>query len=164
MSSISHVRKKAPRARTDSGLKPLETFVSSGVFTQIRQHHDWLQALHTAWQQHAGLPLASHTRPVSYRAGRLLVHADSSIWADRVRQQHQRLMQALRQHSLLDGLMQVSVRVAPREGAPQPVTRQGGARLSTASATLINTAATSIDDPDLRAALQRLGSRAEQKR
>jgi hypothetical protein len=29
---------------------------------------------------------------------------------------------------------------------------------------LINTAATAIDDPDLRAALQRLGSRAERKR
>jgi hypothetical protein len=163
MPSISHARKKAPPADTDSGLKPLEAFVSSGVFTQIRQRHDWLQALQTAWQQHAGLPLASHTRPVSYHSGRLLVHADSSIWADRVRQQHQRLMQTLRQNPLLDGLMQVSVRVAPPEAAPQAATRRG-VRLSAASAMLINTAATAIDDPDLRAALQRLGSRAERKR
>ena len=163
MSSISHGRKKTPHAGTDSGLKPLEVFVSPGIFARIRQHHDWLQALQSAWQQHVGLPLASHAHPVSYRSGRLLVHADTSVWADRVRQQQHRLMQTLRQSPLLEELMQVSVRVAPAETASQVVT-QRGARLSKASATLINSAATAIEDPDLRAALQRLGSRAERRR
>lgn len=163
MSSISRIRKKAPHARTDPGLKPLEAFVSSGIFTHIQQRRDWLQALHTAWQQHAGLPLASHTRPVSYRSGRLLVYADGSIWADRVRQQHDRLMQTLRQDPLFEGLMQVSVRVAPSETAPPRAVKRRGARLSATSATLIDSTATAIDDPELRAALQRLGSRGKRR-
>jgi hypothetical protein len=164
MSSISRIRKKAPRARTDPGLKPLEAFVSSGVFTHIQQRRDWLQALQTTWQQDVGLPLASHTRPVSYRSGRLLVHADASIWADRVRQQQDRLMQTLRQHPLFEGLMQVSVRAVPPEGAPKQAVKRQGARLSATSATLINSTATAIDDPELRAALQRLGSRGKRRR
>lgn len=163
MSSISRIRKKAPHARTDPGLKPLEVFVSSGIFTHIQQRRDWLQALQTTWQQHVGLPLSSHTRPVSYRSGRLLVHADGSIWADRVRQQHDRLMQTLRQDPVFEGLMQVSVRVAPTETASQAV-KHRSVRLSATSATLINSTATAIDDPELRAALQRLGSRGKRRR
>lgn len=162
MPSISRIRKKAPRARTDPGLKPLEAFVSKGIFTHIQQRRDWLQTLQTAWQQHAGLPLASHTRPVSYRSGRLLVHADGSIWADRVRQQHERLMQTLSQDPIFEGLMQLSVRVAPPETAPRAVKRRG-VRLSATSATLIDNTATTIDDPELRAALQRLGSRGKRR-
>jgi hypothetical protein len=163
MSSISHVRKKAPCAGVEPGPKPVEAFVSSGVLAQIRQRHEWLTALQAAWQRYAGIPLASHTRPISYHSGRLLVHADSSIWADRVRQQHQRLMQTMRQHPLLEELREVTARVVPPQGVAQAVTR-GGAHLSAASAALINSAAASIADPELRAALQRLGSRTERKR
>lgn len=163
MSSISRTRKKAPHTRTDPGPKPLEAFVSSGIFSHIQQRHDWLRALQAAWQLYAGLPLASHTRPVSYRSGRLLVHADSSIWADRVRQQHDRLMQTLRQDPLFEGIIQVSVRVVPPETAV-PAAKRRGARLSATSATLISSTANTIDDPGLRAALQRLGSRGKQRR
>ena len=164
MPSISHIRKKAPRAGAKSGPKPLENYVSDELLGELRRRGDWLERLQTLWQQHAGAPLMAHSRPISYRSGRLRVQADSSIWRDRVRQQQTRLMQALRQYPGLEDLVELVVRVAPVSEAASSSEIRKPDRLSAASAALVSAAAATIEDPQLRDALQRLSTHTERKR
>lgn len=165
MSSISHIRrKKVPRSGAKSGPKPVQTYVSAELLTELQRRDDWIQRLEALWRQHVDAALIAHSRPISYRSGRLLVQVDASIWSDRIRQQRKRLMQALRQNSLLVDLSELRVQVAPvSEDAPgRKIPRPD--RLSAASAALLNAAAGEIEDARLREALQRLSTHRERQR
>ena len=47
-----------------------------GVLKKVEQTHQALFRIQRRWARLAGKPLASHTRPVSLRQGRLVVQAD----------------------------------------------------------------------------------------
>ena len=153
-----------PRAAAKSGPKPLKTYVPDDVLTQLQDRGAWLQRLETLWRQHVDAALLAHSRPVSYRTGRLLVQVDGSIWSDRIRQQRERLMQALRQNAVLADLTELRVRVAPASGDSPGRQIRRPDRLSAASADLVKTAASEIEDAQLRQALERLSTRGERRR
>ena len=134
------------------------------MLTQLQDRGAWLQRLETLWRQHVDAALLAHSRPVSYRTGRLLVQVDGSIWSDRIRQQRERLMQALRQNAVLADLTELRVRVAPASGDSPGRQIRRPDRLSAASADLVKTAASEIEDAQLRQALQRLSTRGERRR
>ena len=164
MSSISHIRKKVPRSGAKLGPKPVQSYVSGELLVQAQRRGDWIQRLEGLWRQHVDTALMAHSRPISYRSGRLLVQVDASIWSDRIRQQRTRLMQALRQNAVLADLIELTVRVAPvSEDAPGRGTPRPD-RLSAASAALVSAAAAEIEDPRLREALQRLSTHRERQR
>ena len=50
--------------------------VIPGVLQRTRQRHGALLAIQRAWGRLVGKQLVRHTRPVSLRRGRLIVHAD----------------------------------------------------------------------------------------
>ena len=50
--------------------------VLPAVLQQAAQRHGALFAIQRRWRRLVGKPLAEHTRPVSLRRGRLVVHAD----------------------------------------------------------------------------------------
>jgi len=112
------------------------------------------------WNDRIELPLAAHTHPTSYRAGRLVVHADSSVWADRLRQQQKYAMQTLRQDRFFEDLVELRVHVAPLSQTRPTASNRPQARLSEASTRVITAVAADIEDPALKAALERLGTRA----
>lgn len=164
MSSISHIRRqKAPRLGARSGPKPLQSYVSGGLLSELQRRGNWIQRLEALWRQHVDAALIAHSRPISYRSGRLLVQVDASIWGDRIRQQQKRLMQALRQHAALIDLRELRVQVAPAsEDAPgRKIPRPD--RLSADSAAVLKAAAREIEDPRLREALQRLSTHKERQ-
>lgn len=142
----------------------MQSYVSGELLGQLQSRGDWIQRLEALWRQHVDAALMAHSRPISYRSGRLLVQVDASIWSDRIRQQQKRLMQALRQHALLVDLTELRVQVAPAgEGAPSRKSPRPD-RLSAASAALLNAAADEIEDQRLREALQRLSTHRERQR
>lgn len=58
-------RKEAPKAIGS---------VLAGVLEKARQQHGLLFDIQQQWEQVAGKDLAAHTRPVSIRQGKLVVH------------------------------------------------------------------------------------------
>ena len=50
--------------------------VVSGVLKRVQEQHNALLTVQQAWRKLVGPQLARHTRPVSLRRGRLIVHAE----------------------------------------------------------------------------------------
>ncbi len=138
------------------------------MFARLSHELDSIARLEKAWERCVPAPLGLHTRPLSYRSGRLLVQATSSLWASRLRHQRERVIAALQQEPALEGLAALQIRIAP---AAQAADTEGETKrskptagLSAATAALIADVAEAIEDPDLKAALRRLGMRADKRR
>lgn len=118
------------------------------------------QALEQVWIEAAGQPLAAHVRPLRYTDGCLILRAESSVWASKLRHQPQRLISALRRHAIFQELIGLQVRVVPPEQAatvrgPERTTR----KLSPKIQALLDSVAEHTPDEALRDALRRLGRR-----
>ena len=138
-------------------LKNISNYLSSHTFARWSHERDIAHQLTSVWNDRIEPPLAAHTHPISYRVGRLVVHADSSLWANRLRHQQTHSMQTLRQHPLFEDLVELRVRVKPLS-QPKPTQRhRPHLRLSEASTRVIQAVAEDIKDPALKAALERLG-------
>ena len=111
-----------------------------------------------AWAEVVGEPLVQHVVPMRYSDGCLNLRADSSVWASKVRYQQQLLIERLHTKSLLQNLTMIKIRVAPlQQDRPAPARAPLVYRPSVDTLKLLQQVATDIDDPGLRAALQRLG-------
>ena len=141
-------------------LKNICNYLSDHTFTRWSRERDTARQLQAVWNDRIELPLATHTHPTSYRAGRLVVHADSSVWANRLRHQQEHAMQALRQDPFFEDLVELRVRVAPLSQTSPTDSQRPQARLSEASTRVIKAVAADIKDPALKAALERLGAGA----
>ncbi len=141
-------------------LKNISNYLSDHAFTRWSHERDIARKLERAWDDRVNLPLSAHTRPASYRAGRLVIHADSALWANRLRHQQKHSMQTLRQHPFFVDLVELRVRVAPLSQARLTDSNRPQARLSEASTGVIKAVAEGIKDPALKAALERLGTSA----
>lgn len=141
--------------RTATGLKRLNAYLHKD-FMRLVAEDVRLSAL---WHTLIASPLIGHTRPVSYIAGQLLVHADSPAWASRVRQQQQSLCQTLRRDPFFKDLVDISVRVAPpgsHDIFRPSTTRQPAARLSPHATEVLRSMVRTTRDPALQAAFERL--------
>ncbi len=150
---------------SQSDLKSVRNYLSDALFEKLSQRLDWTMRLERAWAKRVPPPLALYTRPLSYRAGCLLVVTAASLWASRLRQQRVRLITALRKDSLFSDLLELRVRVTP--GVQSADTETGKdviappLGLSSTNAELLRVLADDIEDPDLKAALRRLGAVTE---
>ncbi len=117
------------------------------------------------WQALVGEPMAAHSEPTHYEGGRLTVAADGPAWASRIRQQDAALLRALHADPALGALRAIKVIVRPTTSpaaasvAPTPPP----SRISPKAAQLVRSIAESVSDPQLRAALERLGSSDQKK-
>ncbi len=141
-------------------LKNICNYLSDHVFTRWSRERATAHQLQSVWNDRIELPLAAHTHPTSYRVGRLVVQADSSVWAHRLRHQQEHAMQTLRQDPFFEDLVKLSIRVAPLSQTRPTDSHRPQARLSEASTRVIKAVAADIKDPALKAALERLGARA----
>lgn len=111
------------------------------------------------WRECVGDALARHVRPVIYRQGRLVLHAEASAWATRVQQQRASVCAHLRAYPLLAGLRELHVRVVPTQSAITPPAPFSGAPLSAGAARCLADLAAHTDHPALKEALRRLAAR-----
>jgi hypothetical protein len=120
-----------------------------------------LPEINAAWMEIVGAAFAEHVHPVRYAAGKLMLRASSTVWVSKVRHSHQTLSQALRQQPIFRDLVGLEVRAAPLERRQQKTTQRTRQSLSAATRHLLDTVATDITDPGLRAALERLARKTE---
>ena len=69
--------------------------VIPAVLKQTRQQHGPLFAVQRGWKRLVGKELAAHTKPVSLRRGRLVIHVDRPGDSFALSYQRPRLMQRL---------------------------------------------------------------------
>ncbi|WP_071872939.1 DUF721 domain-containing protein [Atopomonas hussainii] len=91
--------------------------------------------------------------------GKLVIVVDNSHWATRLRFQEQRLLRQLQACEELRTLTKILIKVHPRSSAAPY--RSHSARRTPAAAEALHEAAEVIQDPQLKAALERLASRHE---
>jgi hypothetical protein len=100
-----------------------------------------------------------HCRVASWRDGCLLLIVTDGHWATRLRYQQRRLLRQLQTCETFAGLTKILFKVQP---AYTPNAAAGPTlQLSPAAARSIEETAAAIDDPKLRAALERLASRVK---
>lgn len=117
-----------------------------------------LQACSDVWRECVGEMVASHVVPVLFVHGCLTLHADSSLWLHKLLHQRPALIRRLRQRAPLRDLADLQVRVVPR-GLRQTVAAKRAITPSSLARSVIAHTAEGIDDPGLRAALERLAGR-----
>ena len=70
--------------------------VIQDVLKRVGTQHETLAAIQRDWRRLVGKPLAAHTRPVSLRHGRLVVHAARPGDSFALSYQHPQLLERLR--------------------------------------------------------------------
>jgi hypothetical protein len=116
-----------------------------------------LPEIAAAWGDAAGPDLSAHVHPIRYTDGRLVLRASSPVWVSKVRHSHETLTRALRAHPLFKELIGLEVRAAPLDLGRRRQSTQRARALSPGTRKLLESVAGDIADPELRAALTRLG-------
>jgi hypothetical protein len=154
---LAYMRRDDRKAK----VRRLGAYLPADLRAALNRRADEELRLRQAWISTIPEPLASHARPVRYAAGLLFVHADTPAWAGRLRHQQSTFVEALRRASALHDLTDLRVRVVPPDSNDDsaPSVRRPSSRLSAKAALVIEGTASSVSDPDLRAALKRLAQR-----
>jgi hypothetical protein len=116
-----------------------------------------LPEIAAAWGEAAGPDLSAHVHPIRYTDGKLVLRASSPVWISKVRHSHETLTQALRAKPLFKELIGLEVRAAPLDLGRRKQSMQRAQAISPGTRKLLESVAGDIDDPELRAALTRLG-------
>ena len=116
-----------------------------------------LPEIAAAWGEAAGTDLSAHVHPIRYTDGKLVLRASSAVWVSKVRHSHETLTRALRAQPLFKELIGLEVRAAPLDLGRRKQSVQRAQALSTDTRKLLESVAGDIADPELRAALTRLG-------
>ena len=109
-----------------------------------------------AWRAVAGETVARHVTPVHFAQGRLLLHADASIWLNKLRYEQQALIKQLRAYAVFTGVTELHVRVVPPSARRYAANAPLPARLTPYATHVLQSAAATTTDPLLSAALSRL--------
>ncbi len=117
-----------------------------------------LSQRNAVWKQCVEPLLAEHVRVAFYNEGRLVLHADASVWCNKLLHMQQTLVRRLRQHPIFRDLTGLHIRVVPLTRGVHALSPPAQ-RLSTRAADIIASAAEDIGDPDLGEALKRLARR-----
>lgn len=145
---------------TAGGPRRIDAFLTGGLSRAVSAYLDETTRLRAIWHTHVSEPLASHTHPVRTAGGRLVVQADTPVWASRLRQQQFTLLSQLIREPALRHLEGLTVKVVPRSVGPDPNSAASPpARrppFSSATGRLLKSVATGIENSDLRTALLRL--------
>jgi hypothetical protein len=147
---------RPPFAKTPNALlrehKPLQALFSAA------QRLGRLQALVEAQLEPAA---REHCQVASWSEGRLLLVTSNGHWATRLHYQQRRLQRLLQVLPEFAGLEKIQIKVRPPSG--QVAYEANRVELSEAAADSLCSAAEGIDDPKLRAALERLARNARRE-
>lgn len=142
------------------GPRRIGAFLTGGLSRAVSAYLDETTRLRAIWHAHVPEPLASYTHPVRTTGGRLIVQADTPVWANRLRQQQFTLVSRLIRDPALRHLAGLTIKVVPRSVAPaensasRPAVRRPA--LSSTTGRLLRSVAGAIEDRNLRSSLLRL--------
>lgn len=140
------------------GLKQFLQQAGQGRWAQALQGR---QRLQQAWEERVAAPWVTQAWPLRYHAGKLFLGVAASAWASQLRHQQQALIAHLQGHPVFTELHSLHIRVLPPQTMIGPRRqRRKPLPLSARARVVVKGSAADIQDPALRAALQRLaGSR-----
>jgi len=143
------------------GPRRIGAFLTGGLSRAVAEYMDETTRLQGLWHIHVPEPLASHARPVRFTMGKLVVHADTPVWASRLRQQQFTLVSRLVRDPLLQNLVGLSIKVTPAPTAEgcrpgREVSTPRPQPFSSATGRLLRSVAEGIEHPALRASILRL--------
>lgn len=121
----------------------------------VLDHTHRLEVLNRTLRGCIPAPLNQHCQVANLRDNILILHADSSAWALKLRYSSRMLMQQLRQRGV-PALSTIEVKVRPQNAVinrPEKIRR---AYMSNKTAQLLDSIAHDIEDNHLKVALQRL--------
>jgi hypothetical protein len=146
------------------GFKTINS-LSNEILRRFGGQLDRLGSLRARWHRLVGQPMAGHSEPTCFEGGRLTVTVPSPAWASRLRQQEAGLVRALRTDPEFRALRDIKMRVQPTDPVMKlsPATTRGPSRISSQAARLVRSVAETVDDPQLRAALERLADASTRK-
>lgn len=122
----------------------------------VLAHTQRLEHLNRALQHCLPTPLNQHCQVANLRDNTLILHADSSAWALKLRYSTTRLLQQLRQQPRLQALRTIEVKVRPISIAMVRPEKIRHAHMSKKTARLLDDIADNIIDDRLKMALRRL--------
>ena len=134
-------------------MQPFQRHFAPKLLAQARQ----LEAMTFTLRQYLPPALAQHCWVAPPREQTLILLTDGAVWASQLRYQQQEVLKLLNSEFRLD-LRRIRIRIVAPRGlaeAAHPVRR-----LPASGARALEAAASATEDPDLRAALQRLARRA----
>ncbi len=108
-------------------------------------------------------PLNQHCQVANLRDNILILHADSSAWALKLRYSSRTLVQQLRQRGL-PALSTIEVKVRPQNAVINRPEKIRHAYMSNKTALLLDSIAQDITDTHLKGALQRLAQYGKDKK
>lgn len=121
----------------------------------VFNHSQRLEVLNRTLRGCIPAPLNQHCQVANLRDNILILHADSSAWALKLRYSSRTLLQQLHQRGL-PGLSAIEVKVRPHNAAVKRPEKIRHARMSGKTAQLLDSAAGDIGDARLKLALQHL--------
>lgn len=121
---------------------------------QLKDQADHIAALDRRLKTCLSGPLAAHVRLATVRDGCLVMQADSPAWASELRFRTPEILAAVGEQSGFEAIRSLRIRTRtdpePAERVPEK------ARLSEDAAATLRAHASSIEDPDVRAALLKI--------
>lgn len=138
-------------------IRSVRDILAAGPHAKLLVQHDRHQQLLGLVRQQLPPALASHCLNAQQQGETLIVHADSPVWANKLRFQLGNL-QALQQIPAFQAVRQVQVRVLPTSETPTTA-RDPVSTLSNEAEDIIRKLAEAISDDDLRASWLRIADR-----
>jgi len=141
--------------------RPLQQLLGLGTSARLIEQTRQLQSIAKLLFGCLDAESIAHIHVADLSNGKLLLHADSTAWATRLRYLSPQLLRCLQHSPPLAGLHHIEIRVVPLSQPAPPV--QQPSFMSASSAAIIDSNADSLSDSTLRAALKRLARRGRSK-
>jgi hypothetical protein len=109
-------------------------------------------------RERLGPVLEPHCHVANLRDNTLVLLVSSTVWASRLRYQVPQLLQDFQQDDRLSGITAIDIRVSPANN-PKPPQQPRRASMSADAALCIQRCADSVDDGQLKSALEQLARR-----
>ena len=132
--------------------------ISDKLSQHIRQKALHLRQVSQAVKATLPLDCHSHIEVAGIKDNQLIILTDSPVWQTRLRMLSQSMLEALLSHTGIQ-LSSVKLKLTPPKRSI-PEVKPASRILSQASAVVIEQTASSISDPELRKAMQRLSLKA----
>lgn len=146
----------------NNSLKPTAQILRSNHFLQrLLSQAQTLSQLQLLVHRYLAPAAREQLQLGSYDNGVLTLVLAEAAWATRLRYQQERLLGQLRQHPEFASLQSIRLKVRPAGSVPEPIEQERRYISKNASQHIRNGAA-SIQDPELREALQRLANNIRQ--
>ena len=138
---------------------------SNKQLNKLYTHAKDICALNEKLHNYLAPSLSSHCTVANYSADTLIVNADTSAWASKLRNRIPDILDYARHECGLSNIISVRIRVSPNQNntthSSLPGTALGRkASLSKKSAEFIKSVATSIQDPALRESILKISKNA----